>query len=161
MKRKSKNTEQGSSYEIIPMAMRHIGQVSEIERDVFTDPWSVSMLEDELTTILSKSYVVEIDRRVAGYLNARIVLEECNIINLAVHSAHQRKGIATALFNEITEYARSLNAIVLNLEVRESNKKAIAFYEKMGMKVTGRRMQYYVSPVEDAILMVKFIGGNS
>ena len=45
----------------------------------------------------------------------------------------------------------------ITLEVRESNAPAIAFYEKAGFGVAGRRRRYYANPTEDAVLMTAFL----
>jgi ribosomal-protein-alanine N-acetyltransferase len=42
----------------------------------------------------------------------------------------------------------------LFLEVRASNREAKEIYEKLNFRVMGIRKNYYVSPVEDAVIMV-------
>ncbi|MGH9639833.1 MAG: GNAT family N-acetyltransferase [Bryobacteraceae bacterium] len=99
--------------------------------------------------------VAEVERTVAGFLVSRQTFAggkdapaEREILNLAVAPAFRRKGVATALLQE--ELAR---VGVHFLEVRESNRAALALYGKIGFVRAGRRPDYYRSPVEAAIVM--------
>lgn len=99
--------------------------------------------------------VAEVEKTVAGFLVSRQTFAgdktspaEREILNLAVAAAFRRKGIATALLEQ--ELARGG---IHFLEVRESNRGALALYGKIGFVCAGRRAEYYRSPVEAAIVM--------
>ena len=99
--------------------------------------------------------VAEVKNTIAGFLVSRQTFAggkdapaEREILNLAVAPAFRRKGVATALLQE--ELARGG---VHFLEVRESNRAALALYGKIGFVRAGRRVDYYRSPVEAAIVM--------
>ena len=64
----------------------------------------------------------------------------------------RRRGAATGLVLRLIEKAKELNGEFLSLEVRESNKAAIALYEKMGFEYIGKRAGYYEKPKEDALI---------
>jgi ribosomal-protein-alanine acetyltransferase len=75
--------------------------------------------------------------------------DEFEILSLATHPTHRRKGVARALIHEFCA-AHKGNVF---LEVRESNHGAIAFYESMGFQKTGVRHSYYGDNGEGAIVM--------
>lgn len=87
--------------------------------------------------------------RVAGFLVSRLVGDECEVLNLAVHPRHRRQGIATALLKHLLNRFHG----PCFLEVRESNKAARALYQKLGFQATGTRAGYYDNPPESAIVM--------
>lgn len=87
-----------------------------------------------------------------GFLIARLQTPECELENIVVSSAAQRKGIGTALLDALKLAANDTNCESVFLEVRESNQAARAFYESVGFEPNGRRNFYYSNPSEDAIL---------
>ena len=90
---------------------------------------------------------------VAGYVVARCVMDQAEILNLAVHPNHTRRRLGTALVQEVlTELGRA-GARTVFLEVRASNAGAQAFYAGLGFKPTGRRRGYYADPPEDALIL--------
>jgi ribosomal-protein-alanine N-acetyltransferase len=88
-----------------------------------------------------------------AYLIFWVVLEEMHILNLAVHPAHRREGIARRLLSEGLAQARALGAELAWLEVRPSNAPALSLYESFGFKEVGRRPHYYDDTQEDALLL--------
>lgn len=90
---------------------------------------------------------------VIGFLVARRVVSDLEILNLAVSPALRREGTGTALLLEAVKWGVSFNAENVLLEVRESNLLALRFYEFHNFHVAGRRPRYYTAPVEDALLL--------
>ncbi len=88
-----------------------------------------------------------------AYLCFWIVFEELRIMNVAVAESMRRRGIATRLVRQALALARDQGVRRAMLEVRVSNKAAIAMYERLGFSRTSVRRGYYVSPEEDAIVM--------
>ena len=88
-----------------------------------------------------------------GFVIGRQAADEAEILNLAVAQASRRQGEGGALLNAALEEFRSRGVSRVFLEVRESNKTGIAFYEKHGFSKTGRRASYYRDPDEAAIVM--------
>jgi [ribosomal protein S18]-alanine N-acetyltransferase len=99
------------------------------------------------------AWAAELDGRVAGILIGRVVADEFEILNLAVAKEHRRQRVATRLVSAAVESARIAGAVKAYLEVRASNEGAIAFYSRVGFRVSGRRPNYYRDPVEDALLL--------
>lgn len=98
--------------------------------------------------------VCETETGLTGFLIARQVADEAEVLNLAVLAKARRKGQATALLTTAFEQFRNSGVLRIFLEVRESNQPAIAFYAKHGFIASGRRKAYYRDPVEDALCMV-------
>ncbi len=89
---------------------------------------------------------------VCGFVVLRQAAAEAEILNLAVAPDARRRGTGTRLLAAALEAARAAGARSVSLEVRASNRPAIAFYERHGFRPTGRRRKYYTDPREDALL---------
>ncbi|MCT4507232.1 MAG: GNAT family N-acetyltransferase [Tepidibacter sp.] len=63
------------------------------------------------------------------------------IDDFCVKSNHQKTGVGKFLFNHIVDYAKSKNISSIHLTVSEFNKKAIKFYETLGMSTRNRKME--------------------
>jgi ribosomal-protein-alanine N-acetyltransferase len=99
-------------------------------------------------------WVAELDAgEMAGFLVARLVVRELEILNFAVRPAARRGGIGRALLGEALRWAKMSEAHEAFLEVRVSNVAALQFYERHNFEVTGRRPRYYTAPIEDALLL--------
>ncbi|HVB98558.1 MAG TPA: ribosomal protein S18-alanine N-acetyltransferase [Candidatus Dormibacteraeota bacterium] len=90
---------------------------------------------------------------VVGFVVARAVADEVEILNLAVDPSARRRGAGAALLAAALEHGRCAGARGAFLEVRQSNRAAIGFYERHGFVRTGLRRGYYRDPEEDALLM--------
>lgn len=103
-------------------------------------------------------WVAEESGSMAGFLVTRKVLDEMEILNLAVAPEVRRRGVATLLLDAALTLGRRLGAAKAYLEVRASNLTALHFYERRGFSATGRRRGYYIEPAEDAIVMSADLG---
>jgi [ribosomal protein S18]-alanine N-acetyltransferase len=86
-----------------------------------------------------------------------VVAGEMHLLNLAIHPAHRRRGIARALLTAALTQGRSQNVFVVWLEVRPSNAAALALYHSFGFKEVGRRPRYYHDNGEDALIYACFM----
>ena len=98
-------------------------------------------------------WVVEVETGVIGFLIARLVSDEMEILNLAVADQARRRGAGSLLVNEALAWGRRSGARGAFLEVRESNAVAVEFYRRRGFSEAGRRPRYYTGPVEDALVL--------
>jgi ribosomal protein S18 acetylase RimI-like enzyme len=94
---------------------------------------------------------------VNGFLVARRVASDIEILNFAVHPDERGRGAGTALLNSALDWARSFSAEQAILEVRSANQTALRFYEHHKFQVVGRRRNYYTSPADDALLLTAHI----
>jgi len=98
-------------------------------------------------------WVAEEGAGVTGFLVARRLSSELEILNFAVEFDSRRCGIGAALLREALQWAQTFQATQAILEVRASNLAALRFYECHKFEVVGRRPRYYTAPVEDALLL--------
>jgi ribosomal-protein-alanine acetyltransferase len=99
------------------------------------------------------TFVCEREGRVVGVLGWRNLGEEAEILDLAVHGSHRHQGHASFLLANFLDGAARSAVRGIFLEVRESNRAAIALYRKFGFQISGRRPNYYRNPEENALLM--------
>ena len=90
---------------------------------------------------------------VVGFSGFWMMVGEAHIIAIGVKNGYRQLGIGESLLIATIELAQILNANVVTLEVRASNMIAQELYKKYGFQVTGRRLKYYSSDGEDAIIM--------
>lgn len=140
---------------IVHMNESHVAQVAALEKICFSDPWSVNSVASELKNPLSCWLVAEEDGEVAGYVGSQTVMDESDMMNVAVHPDYRRKGIAEKLVMELVEALKKRDSRCLTLEVRASNEPARALYEKLGFVQVGLRKNYYRNPREDALILRK------
>ena len=140
---------------IIPMTDAHVDAVADLEAICFADPWSVNSVASELTNPLSCWLVALEADTVVGYIGSQTVMGETDMMNVAVHPDHRRKGIAESLIHALVQKLKECESHCLTLEVRASNAPAIALYEKLGFTEAGRRRNYYRNPKEDALILRK------
>lgn len=140
---------------ILPMNESHVAQIAELEKICFSDPWSENSVASELNNPLSVWLVAEENGIVCGYVGSQTVLDETDMMNIAVHPDFRRKGIAAALIAELGRLLKERGSRILRLEVRESNAPAISLYETMGFTQLGLRKNYYRNPKENALILGK------
>jgi len=93
--------------------------------------------------------VAEVADRVVGFLVTRAILDEVEILNLAVEPANRRCGVARALLQPLLERG----TVTVFLEVRASNSGARKLYESLRFQEVNRRPNYYEDPPDDGIVM--------
>lgn len=138
------------------MSREHLSEVASIEEMSFSLPWSLESLELMLTEQASALVALE-DGRVLGYVGMMCVLDEGQIINVAVHPDARRRGVGRSLMEAAQTYAKERGIVFLSLEVRESNIAARSLYSSLGWEEQGIRKGFYSHPVENACVMTKSI----
>lgn len=147
----------GTELLIREMRVQDIPEIMDIEHTSFSSPWSEIAFQGELRKEYAVTRVAELRHNIVGYAIANYILNEGHILNLAVHLAHRRQGIATSLIYQLLNILQKKGCSLLYLEVRVSNAPARLFYEQLEFRVVGKRRSYYQSPVEDALLMFRTI----
>ncbi len=140
---------------IVKLDASHVEQIVELEKICFSDPWNAASIASELNNKLSFWLTALDGETVAGYIGSQTVLGETDMMNVAVHPAFRRQGIAESLVNALVEGLRERGSHCLTLEVRSSNEPAKKLYEKLGFSQVGRRPNYYRHPKEDALILRK------
>ena len=78
-----------------------------------------------------------------GFVMARCIAEECEILTLCVHPGQRRRGLGRALLLAAMARARALGAEKVLLEAAEDNRAARALYGSLGFVELSRRPAYY------------------
>lgn len=109
--------------------------------------------------------VAEAYSQTVGYIMCRIetglpdfgllgITKRGHVISIAVLPENQRNGIGEALMQEAMTRMRKYKTRECYLEVRTSNKAAIALYNKLGFQTT-RTIHGYYADGEDAYVMTR------
>jgi ribosomal-protein-alanine N-acetyltransferase len=130
------------------------GKAAEILREARgAASWSEEALRE---TVLLPGVVALVSERgggISGFVVGRRVLEEAEVLNLAVNAGMRRQGEGKALLGELLKEFSKEKISRVFLEVRESNAGAIAFYRGQGFRAVGMRKDYYQEPMEPATVM--------
>jgi [ribosomal protein S18]-alanine N-acetyltransferase len=120
-------------------------------------PWSeadfASLLAARGTFVLGDAH---------AFALGRVVLDEVELLTIATHPDHRRRGLARACLRAFEAKALARGARNAHLEVAAGNTAAVALYEAAGWAHAGRRRGYYRTPdgvPVDALLMSKTLPG--
>ncbi len=100
--------------------------------------------------------VSEDERGVTGFVLARLMAQEAEVLTLAVAPWARRKGLATALIDAAAAHAALRGAETVFLEVASDNASALGLYQGAGFERVGMRRGYYARqgrPAQDALVL--------
>jgi len=90
---------------------------------------------------------------IEGFAVASLLPPQAELETIAVAFQNQRQGIGRLLFDALLLELHKEGVAKVALEVRASNRAAMAFYRSAGFGQKGIRRSYYVDPVEDAVCL--------
>ena len=122
-----------------------------IERRSFQTPWSLAMFVLELSKPSGICLAADGDEGLIGYLVCSRYADVWHLMNVAVTPEWRRQGVASRLLERLFEEAGP--DARYTLEVRTSNRGAIAMYRRFGFRPAGHRRRYYHDNGEDALIM--------
>ncbi len=132
----------------------HIAGVKELLDACFDESaWSIESIASQLDKADSYCAVAVDEGKVVGYIAFEAIADEGSIVELAVDSAHRRKGVGRKLAELMLTSCSGVRTVCL--EVRASNTAAKALYEALDFEAISVRKNYYDSPREDAVIMIK------
>ncbi len=136
------------------MTLGDVNTVLKIEQAIQAYPWTCG----NFTDALNHGYECRVDEQddeIRAYAVLMPVLDEAELLNIAVAAGQQRKGLGRLMLREILNAARQKNTRRVFLEVRPSNIAAIALYRSLGFAEIGIRRGYYQNDhdKEDAVMM--------
>ncbi len=137
--------------EIRRLVFADLPSVIGIERRAFPTPWSLAMFVLELSKPEGICLAARSNDQLVGYIICSRFDQVWHIMNVSVDPELQRRGIATSMIDEVLGRVGPEGQITL--EVRPTNRGAIALYEKFGFLAAGRRARYYQDNGEDALIM--------
>lgn len=156
-------------FEIVPMREDDLTEVVAIEELTGLNRWGFEAYRREMYS--NPNAVMYVARagdhlagprneagepyRILGFVASALLFDELHINNIATRPEVRRLGIGRALMDTAMEDGRLRGASFSVLEVRASNVTAQAMYQAMGFRASRRRKDYYRTPAEDALEMIR------
>ncbi|MDE7095186.1 MAG: ribosomal protein S18-alanine N-acetyltransferase, partial [Anaeroplasmataceae bacterium] len=120
-----------------------IKRIVELEKSHLESSLEESFYLNDLANPLARHYVYEVDSKIIGFVSSVFDGSSLEILNIVIDKAYQSKGYGTQLLVTLLDELVPSGLNNVSLEVRESNKKAIHVYEKLGFKAIRIRKEYY------------------
>lgn len=138
-----------SDYNCRLMLEADLDEVVDLVQKAGDFAWSSQNIQESLLSINDKSFVLNAVNGgvVLGYAVIHTVLDESQLLNIAIKKQEQAKGLGGQFLQQLIDLLKSQHQSSLLLEVRASNTKAIKLYEKLGFNRSGIRKAYY--PLEN------------
>src|SRR5262245_63039220 len=125
-----------------PMLPSDLQAVGALERESYQFPWTDQIFADCLR-VGYHCVVIETAAGVEGYSVLSMGAGEAHVLNLCIAGALRRQGIGRRLLLTMLGHARDRGIRDAFLEVRRSNRAAIALYHQLGFECVGQRRGYY------------------
>lgn len=139
------------------MTEADLDQVLATEAASFPLPWNRDHFLHEIRSPMSFPFVAEDgEGYIAGFICPMQVLDEGQILDVAVTPACRCKGIGRMLVERALQTFKQQEASFVCLEVRPTNTAALHLYTECGFVAEGRRKAYYENG-EDAITMTCYM----
>jgi len=128
--------------------------VGEVERASYAFPWSEGIFRDCLR-VGYLCRVAEMEGAIVAYGVVAMGAGEAHILNLCVRSDLRGRSVGRQMLLLLLERARQAGVGAAFLEVRPSNRLAIALYQSVGFVQVGLRKGYYQAEQgrEDALVL--------
>jgi ribosomal-protein-alanine N-acetyltransferase len=121
----------------------------------FSDPWPPQFFVSEiLAEGRFNRLLVDQGNTMVGYLFCAWQYLDLHVLKVATLPQHRRSGLARRLMDLAEKHVEEMSGESLTLEVRASNRGAVALYDALGYLKVGNRRAYYQDG-EDAIVMTK------
>lgn len=142
------------------LSKNDIEEISQIEKEIFKEPWPKSFFEEEMANDFAHYYVLKENDEIIGYAGMWQMFENCDLNTIGIKKEYQGRKYGEKLLRFMIKEAIKRECEFMHLEVRISNLKAQSLYHKLGFIETRIRKGYYEDG-EDCIDMVKGLLGLS
>ena len=126
--------------------VRDLDRVDRLMADAFDVRWGEAWTRNQVIGILAVPGVwltiAELNGRAVGFALARGVLDEAELLLLAVIPDARRSGVGAALLRSVIADCAARGIASLHLEVRDGN-DAVKLYRNAGFSKVGERRDYY------------------
>ncbi|MGC2412893.1 MAG: GNAT family N-acetyltransferase, partial [Stellaceae bacterium] len=155
-----------------PIAMSHritavptgaAAPLSAMHRACFPeDPWDAPVLERILALSGGFGYLAWQGNTPAGFILARDLGAEVEVLSLGVLPRWRRRGIGRGLIDAVVAQAERGGIASIVLEVADQNEPAQRLYAALGFVQVGRRPRYYrqMGGGADALILRRGIAGG-
>lgn len=141
------NNRQPGGFSFERLDLSHTHAIADIHAKTFVPAWS----DGDFQTFLNNNNVRGFALRdlqtkggaVVGFVLARVIADEAEILTVAVEPARQGQGIGRNLMDRLIGELLIDGVSSLFLEVNETNKSAIALYKRLGFTQVAMRENYY------------------
>jgi ribosomal-protein-alanine N-acetyltransferase len=136
------------------MTFHDLDRVMDIEQRAYPFPWTRGIFSDCLR-VGYDCRCLQAGRELIGYCVLSHAAGETHLLNLCVDPEWQGHGLGATLLGHVLQRSARAGSADIFLEVRPSNRAAIALYRRFGFGVVGERPGYYTAGEgrEDAIVM--------
>src|SRR3546814_15473256 len=109
-----------------------------VMEDAFEPRYGEAWSETQLSALLlgpgNWMLVLEVEERICGFAVARSVLDEAELMLIAVPQKMRGRGYGRALLDKVIVECRRRNGRRIYLEVRSDNENAVMLYESAGFR---------------------------
>lgn len=142
------------------MTLEDLEAVTAIDESCFPVAWNTAQYTYELKeNDYAILYVLQQEEEIIGFIDFWITFDVCQLAKIAIHPSAQGKHYAHELMEKMIEDAQKAECETISLEVRVSNEKAQRLYRAYEFIEVNTRKSYYQDNGEDALVLVKAIGG--
>ena len=148
-------------YFLRPMRRIDLDSVMAIETQIYPFPWTQQIFTDCIRVGYT-CRVMERDGQIVGYSVMSLGASEAHVLNISISQEYQQQGLGSSLLSHMLELAVERKTDTVFLEVRPSNKPALALYDKAGFVQIGTRKDYYPADHgrEDALILALHLNPN-
>ncbi|MGU3399388.1 ribosomal protein S18-alanine N-acetyltransferase [Brucellaceae bacterium D45D] len=132
-----------------PLTVKDSQAIQPIHAVAFHHGWS----SDDFRSLIAQDTVFGFVARphgkpdaACGFVLARLVAGEAEILTIAVDPGQQRKGVGRSLMDAVLRHLYQERSETLFLEVDAANVAAQALYRRLGFHKVGDRPAYYETP---------------
>lgn len=138
------------------MCEADLAEVVAIEDAVYPHPWTRGNFSDALKSGYQSWVARNPAGEMVGYFLLLLAVDEAHLLNISVRGDLHGQGLGRSLLAKVVALADDNIMSSILLEVRPSNQRALAVYERYGFVRIGTRKNYYPDANgarEDAIVM--------
>ena len=129
---------------LVPLTVKDGLILEHLHATCFPDAWDQATFDHLLRETSTCGWMaISLERVPVGFILARVLGSEAEILTFSVDPLHQREGIGRCLLRELLNFLISVNCEKVFLEVAVDNEAAIALYTSMGFTIIGSRLNYY------------------
>lgn len=143
-----------------PAAPDDLDALAQLESKAFHAPWSYKALAAELAKNTTACWLLDGPatdaRSTVAYACFQVLLDEAELLRIAVDPAARRQGLAHKLLTHGLEQLRQRGVQTCHLEVRADNTAAVGLYERLGFQTVGRRRGYYRDGADALLFSLAF-----
>lgn len=125
----------------------------------FGEAWTKQQFTSAMLMPGMDLFIAQDADTITGFALTRCVVDECELLLIAVDPCNRNMGIGQAFLTAIHNNCASGGISRIFLEMRENN-EAISLYQRFGFVITGHRPRYYKGvsgQVYDALTLTKHV----